>query len=169
MQFLFSLSHHPRSFWRVNTKKNRIRAKMTSLPGYENSVVCPYNKSHVILSHRIQTHLVKCARSNPGIKLEVCPFNSCHRMRSELFKVSFLASKMICFENNFNALSFNWLWNRHMSKNARIVRISIATCTLWETQLKSRLSRSPKQHRQNSLQNHKKSMPRTIMKKLGTM
>jgi len=55
----------------------------TKLPGYEDTVICPYNKCHVILRQRIQTHLIKCARSHPDIKLETCPFDVTHRYRKE--------------------------------------------------------------------------------------
>lgn len=60
----------------------------TKLPGYDDTVICPYNKCHVILRHRIQTHLVKCARANPDIKLETCPFDVTHRIRIEEMAVS---------------------------------------------------------------------------------
>ncbi|XP_031627943.1 gametocyte-specific factor 1 homolog [Contarinia nasturtii] len=55
----------------------------TKLAGYSETVICPYNKCHVILKERIQTHLVKCARSYPNIQLEICPFNATHRFRAE--------------------------------------------------------------------------------------
>lgn len=57
-------------------------------PGYEDSVVCPYNKSHIILRHRLQTHLIKCARSNPHIQLELCPFDVTHRIPKEEMAVN---------------------------------------------------------------------------------
>nr|CAD7574490.1 unnamed protein product [Timema californicum] len=44
-------------------------------------VICPYDKSHTILESRIQMHLIKCARSHPGVMLEVCPHNASHRFR----------------------------------------------------------------------------------------
>uniref|UniRef100_A0A336LTP1 CSON004393 protein n=1 Tax=Culicoides sonorensis TaxID=179676 RepID=A0A336LTP1_CULSO len=47
--------------------------------GFENVISCPYNKSHQILPHRMQTHLTKCAKNYPEIKLEKCPFNITHR------------------------------------------------------------------------------------------
>lgn len=52
-------------------------------PGYDETVACPYNKSHVILKSRLQTHLVKCARNYPDIRLVLCPFNVTHRFRPE--------------------------------------------------------------------------------------
>lgn len=55
----------------------------TKLPGYDKTVVCPYNKCHVILKSRIQTHLVKCEKQHPEIKLETCPFDITHRYRPE--------------------------------------------------------------------------------------
>lgn len=61
----------------------------TKLPGYDETVTCPYNKCHIILRSRIQTHLIKCARSHPDIKLEVCPFDVTHRFKTEDKKVIF--------------------------------------------------------------------------------
>lgn len=60
----------------------------TKLPGYDKMVVCPYNKSHMILKSRIQTHLVKCEKQHPEIKLETCPFDITHRFRPEEKAVS---------------------------------------------------------------------------------
>lgn len=59
----------------------------TKLSGYEETVICPYNKCHVILRHRFQTHLVKCARNYPDTKLDICPFDVTHRFREEDRKV----------------------------------------------------------------------------------
>lgn len=53
---------------------------MSQLQGYSKTVVCPYNKSHLILMERMQTHLVKCGRNYPDIVLKKCPFNVCHLM-----------------------------------------------------------------------------------------
>lgn len=74
----------------MENTKNLISSKMsTKLPGYEDTVICPYNKSHIILRERIQFHLVRCRRSHPNIKLETCPFDLVHRMRKEDLEVSF--------------------------------------------------------------------------------
>lgn len=59
----------------------------TKLPGYENTVVCPYNKSHIILKQRIQTHLIKCAKQHPHIHLETCPFDITHKFPKEEMNV----------------------------------------------------------------------------------
>lgn len=55
----------------------------TRLPGYEETVICPYNKCHIILKSRIQTHLVKCAKQHPEIKLDTCPFDVTHKFPPE--------------------------------------------------------------------------------------
>lgn len=55
----------------------------TRIPGYEDTVICPYNKCHKILRSRIQTHLIKCAKSNPHIQLERCPFDVTHHYAPE--------------------------------------------------------------------------------------
>nr|CAD7440912.1 unnamed protein product [Timema bartmani] len=47
----------------------------------EPLVICPYDRSHMILESRIQMHLIKCARNHPGVMLEVCPHNASHRFR----------------------------------------------------------------------------------------
>lgn len=60
----------------------------TKLPGYDKTVVCPYNNCHVILKSRIQTHLVKCEKQHPEIKLAICPFDINHRFRPEEKAVS---------------------------------------------------------------------------------
>lgn len=65
------------------------------LPGYEETVQCPYEKSHIILKHRFQTHLIKCKRNHPDIQLEICPFDQTHHVHKDDLDVSF----------NFNFLS----------------------------------------------------------------
>ncbi|XP_063707004.1 gametocyte-specific factor 1 homolog [Culicoides brevitarsis] len=55
-------------------------------PGFEKVIPCPYNPSHMILPHRMQTHLTKCAKQHPHMKLEICPFNVTHRMRYAAMK-----------------------------------------------------------------------------------
>lgn len=52
-------------------------------PGYENLVQCPYDKGHQILHHRVMRHLTKCGRQHPHIKLEICPYDTMHRLRPE--------------------------------------------------------------------------------------
>lgn len=71
----------------------------TRLAGYEETVICPYNKCHVILRHRFQTHLVKCARSYPDIKLEMCPFDSTHRFPEDEKAVRYFRKRYIQMEN----------------------------------------------------------------------
>ncbi|KAJ8704077.1 hypothetical protein PYW07_013371 [Mythimna separata] len=43
---------------------------------------CPYNVSHRVPRSRLQHHLVKCQKSNPG--LWICPFNATHRCPEHL-------------------------------------------------------------------------------------
>lgn len=61
---------------------------MSQLPGYEERVECPYNKSHQIIKSRFQTHLVKCRKSYPGAAKETCPFNPTHLVNAPEFNVS---------------------------------------------------------------------------------
>ncbi|KAJ6645311.1 Gametocyte-specific factor 1 like, partial [Pseudolycoriella hygida] len=59
---------------------------MASAPGYNNTVTCPYNKSHNKMKERFQTHLVKCAKSYPNNVLNSCPFNATHLVTDALFE-----------------------------------------------------------------------------------
>lgn len=43
-------------------------------------VLCPYNPAHRIAKNRLNTHLIKCRRSNPDAKLVACEFNVNHRV-----------------------------------------------------------------------------------------
>lgn len=61
---------------------------MHQLPGYDETVECPYNKSHNILKSRIQTHLVKCRKSYPNAVKETCTFNPTHLVNKQEFAVS---------------------------------------------------------------------------------
>ncbi|KAK9507389.1 hypothetical protein O3M35_007255 [Rhynocoris fuscipes] len=48
------------------------------MPNYAREVEvvqCPFNKSHVVRSHRIQYHIVKCLKNYKGSKVP-CPFNA---------------------------------------------------------------------------------------------
>lgn len=84
---------------------------MSKLPGYDDTVICPYNKCHVILRSRIQTHLIKCAKQHPEIKLDTCPFDVTHKFRPEEKNVRYLAnnfclvlfSEILCFVNSTQA------------------------------------------------------------------
>ncbi|XP_043261984.1 uncharacterized protein LOC122402892 [Colletes gigas] len=40
---------------------------------------CPFDKSHRIIRSRLQTHLVKCAKNYPGVKL-VCIYDASHKV-----------------------------------------------------------------------------------------
>uniref|UniRef100_A0A336MS52 CSON000971 protein n=1 Tax=Culicoides sonorensis TaxID=179676 RepID=A0A336MS52_CULSO len=49
----------------------------------EKLLTCPYNPAHQILPARMITHLTKCAKQYPDIKLEMCIFNANHRVKKE--------------------------------------------------------------------------------------
>lgn len=53
---------------------------MENRPGYKETVVCPYNKAHVILKSRFMTHLIKCEKNYPDSELIKCPFDTSHRV-----------------------------------------------------------------------------------------
>lgn len=68
-------------------------------PGY---AICPYNSSHNIMKERFQTHLVKCSKNYPDIKLKKCPFNATHLIAEANFDVSILSAlKQSIWNNNF--------------------------------------------------------------------
>ena len=47
--------------------------------GAETDLVqCPYDKSHRILRHRFQVHLVRCRKNFPLAQVVTCPFNVTH-------------------------------------------------------------------------------------------
>lgn len=80
------------------------------MPGYEETVQCPYEKSHIILKHRFQTHLIKCKRSHPDIQLEICPFDQTHHVAKNELDVSFNFNFTIIatfFSNRYNLLMQN--------------------------------------------------------------
>lgn len=56
-------------------------------PGYNETVVCPYNKAHVILRSRFLTHLARCARNYPHSELVECPFDFRHRIMPDDLQV----------------------------------------------------------------------------------
>lgn len=104
----------------------------TKLPGYEKTVICPYNKSHVILQHRIQTHLIKCEKQHPHIKLETCPFDITHRFPVEEKNVRFIFSTQFFLLNSFHSCESHVIYfctNRCTLKNVPLETISIAMCT----------------------------------------
>ena len=50
-------------------------------------MVCPYEKHHLILSHKFQRHLVKCEKNH---KLEInkfftCPFDASHKLTQAVY------------------------------------------------------------------------------------
>ncbi|XP_050501261.1 gametocyte-specific factor 1 homolog [Diabrotica virgifera virgifera] len=44
----------------------------------EEQIQCPYNSAHLIRRKVFNTHLVKCRKANPDIKLVPCDFNVTH-------------------------------------------------------------------------------------------
>lgn len=86
---------------------------MSKLPGYDSTVICPYNKCHVILKSRIQTHLIKCGRQHPEIKLETCPFDMTHKFRAEEKDVRFFNSN---FGLLFLKLKIFWFKQKHIEE-----------------------------------------------------
>lgn len=50
------------------------------MQGKDPEIQCPYNKSHVIRTSRMQVHLIKCKRNYPLAEKMVCPFNAVHHV-----------------------------------------------------------------------------------------
>jgi len=46
--------------------------------GYDETVICPHNESHLILKSRLQRHLIRCTPRHPNNDKVTCPFNSTH-------------------------------------------------------------------------------------------
>jgi len=44
----------------------------------DDTVVCPYNNSHIILRTRFGNHLIKCKKQYPNTPMRTCRFNSLH-------------------------------------------------------------------------------------------
>ncbi|KAG8037579.1 hypothetical protein G9C98_005789 [Cotesia typhae] len=51
------------------------------------SVICPYDRNHIIDRSRLQRHLVKCSKNFPPNYKETCPFNATHLMSESDLKV----------------------------------------------------------------------------------
>ena len=56
---------------------------MTGLLRHEETLTCPYNRSHQILKSKMTVHLVRCRRSNLNALVDICPFNSSHHVKRE--------------------------------------------------------------------------------------
>ncbi|CAH1404199.1 unnamed protein product [Nezara viridula] len=56
----------------------RNAAILRIMDAAEPTLICPYNKSHSIISSRMQFHLTKCRAQHPASEKAVCPFNSTH-------------------------------------------------------------------------------------------
>ena len=48
----------------------------------DDTVFCPYNRSHEVLRSKLLTHLSKCRRQHPDVDLVICPFNASHHVAS---------------------------------------------------------------------------------------
>ncbi|XP_017879200.1 uncharacterized protein LOC108624428 [Ceratina calcarata] len=55
----------------------------------ETSITCPFDKTHNILKHKMQTHLYKCKRNYPGQKV-TCVFDSSHLLDPEEWQHHFM-------------------------------------------------------------------------------
>ncbi|KAH8381113.1 hypothetical protein KR200_002020, partial [Drosophila serrata] len=55
-----------------------INKMSKDVPHFQNYVMCPYNKSHILLPSRLAAHLIRCARNYPSSKLVRCAFNNTH-------------------------------------------------------------------------------------------
>ncbi|XP_062562668.1 gametocyte-specific factor 1 homolog [Armigeres subalbatus] len=59
---------------------------MTTPPGYNTLLECPYEKAHRIQAHAMSKHLFKCRKNHPNQKFVTCPFNESHRIAAPEIK-----------------------------------------------------------------------------------
>ncbi|KOC70207.1 Gametocyte-specific factor 1 [Habropoda laboriosa] len=76
---------------------------MNSVEAY---ITCPYNKSHRILKHRFQTHLYKCRKQHPDMKV-VCLYDATHMLDTAEFEhhmsVCPSSGNIKCYQNVLEA------------------------------------------------------------------
>lgn len=60
---------------------------MTSIPGYDDLLQCPYEKAHRILAPAMSKHLFKCRKNHPHQKFVSCPFNESHHVPEPELKI----------------------------------------------------------------------------------
>lgn len=46
--------------------------------GYEEKIICPYDRSHEIRRGRFQFHLQKCRKNHPCDEMVQCLYNASH-------------------------------------------------------------------------------------------
>jgi hypothetical protein len=52
----------------------------TSFKGFQ---ICPFNKSHLIIPHKMPIHILKCEKNYRGPALVSCRYNATHMMLPE--------------------------------------------------------------------------------------
>ncbi|XP_065085672.1 gametocyte-specific factor 1 homolog [Ochlerotatus camptorhynchus] len=60
---------------------------MSTPPGYNELLQCPYEKAHRIQAHAMSKHLFKCRKNHPHQKFVSCPFNESHRVAAPELKI----------------------------------------------------------------------------------
>ncbi|XP_044013476.1 gametocyte-specific factor 1 homolog [Aphidius gifuensis] len=56
------------------------------MPVDSDHLICPLDKHHVILKHRMQIHLVKCEKNHDMTKKSKCPYNNTHIVDKIVFQ-----------------------------------------------------------------------------------
>ncbi|CAB4064213.1 unnamed protein product [Lepeophtheirus salmonis] len=74
------IPHHPKTH---KLRPIRLKKKLEGLT-MNKTVVCPYNRTHIVSADRIQYHLMKCKKKHPHLDYVVCIYNATHHIaRSE--------------------------------------------------------------------------------------
>lgn len=68
-------------------KMLQTHSSMTTPPGYNELLQCPYEKAHRIQAHAMSKHLFKCRKNHPHQKFVSCPFNESHRVAAPELKI----------------------------------------------------------------------------------
>lgn len=60
-------------------------------------ILCPFNPAHHITRGRLNTHLSKCKKNNPDVKLVSCEFNVNHIIAEPELQVRIQVCEMYLF------------------------------------------------------------------------
>lgn len=115
---------------------------MNNIPGYGETVVCPYNSAHVVMKARFVTHLLRCEKNHPNSELVKCPFDLTHRVMPDQLQVSFEHTKFsihidrtpILMQYGCKDLQLFAFCFRHTRRPVHHVHHSINTATMCRTE-----------------------------------
>lgn len=58
-------------------------------------LICPYNKAHVLIRHRMPKHIAKCCKNYNGEPLTVCPYNAMHMVPQQKLATKTISSILL--------------------------------------------------------------------------